>query len=159
MIEAVNKTCTRALIVNEDLVCLCEDIADYINGKDELWPIHKSEIIHTIESYSPKHTRAINGTNTTYNWLNHLNESWHNYYNPDYINCGPDIEAVVPSSHLNKIKDLTSNMNYTPEEPGKGIISAIMNIFGFEEDGEEEPEDPEEKGIGGFFRRLFGFFR
>ncbi|MBW2994909.1 hypothetical protein KY312_01015 [Candidatus Woesearchaeota archaeon] len=142
MIEAVNKTCTRATIINDNLVCFCQDVADYINGKTEVWPEHKSSLVHMFNVTGPNLQKAYNGSNTTFNWFMHLNNSWHQYYNPSYINCMPDVESAIPHAHIEKIAEIVQDMDYTPEEPGKGVISKIMNMFGFgeEEDDEEEPE-------------------
>ncbi|MFC1742208.1 hypothetical protein ACFL3V_06755 [Nanoarchaeota archaeon] len=95
MQEAVNKTCKRAMILNENLVCLCEDVEAYLDGKDWLWPQHKDTLIHIFESYNPNEYYLYNSPNATFNWLLYLNNSWHTYYNPDYISCGQDMSGMT----------------------------------------------------------------
>jgi len=116
MKEAVSSTCERANVLNEDLVCLCEDVADYINGKEKLLPEHKEQIINMFENYQLNESVINNGAEVTFDWLNHLVNSWRATYNPQYIDCS--LKLKLPRDVIKNIEESIK----LPKLPEKQIL-------------------------------------
>jgi hypothetical protein len=113
MIEAVNKTCVRSGMLNHDMVCLCEDIAGYINGRDYLPEQHKQSIVHKMESHKPNMDIPYNGSLPTYQNILHLNNTWHTTYNPDRIECNPNFQMPLKDFNADSPKLILSHTTTT----------------------------------------------
>ncbi len=111
--EAVTLTCERSKNVNrylESLICLCEDVADYINGDESLASQTKEDLINTFSSRTINESLAHKGPQIAYDWFLYVNNSWHEYYNPEYISCEEPGLLIKPLlSNINKVsKDFTN---------------------------------------------------
>jgi len=103
MKEAVSETCESANVLNEDLVCLCEDVADYINGQERLLPEHKEDIISLFENRQINESVVRRKAKFTFDWLNYLIDSWHSTYNPEYVSCS--LKLKLPRSVVKNIEE------------------------------------------------------
>ncbi|MBW2964819.1 hypothetical protein KY363_05140, partial [Candidatus Woesearchaeota archaeon] len=94
MKEDVNDTCRYSHVFNKNLVCMCNDVAAYINGNDFLYWSHKQQFMRQFGMYNLSAHSIYNPPNVSMNGFRYLNNSWHHVYNPQYIDCSPDIEIA-----------------------------------------------------------------
>jgi hypothetical protein len=116
MIEAVNKTCEAVQILNEDMVCLCDDVADYVNDMHWLWPEDKNILIAMFQHLGVKESEIFRQANITASWFYYLNNSYSTLYNPDYVSCLPrfGLQRELRREVINALKN-SGQPNLTKE--------------------------------------------
>ena len=129
MEQAVNETCVSANVLNEDFVCLCGNIADYVNGMDWVWPVNRDDTVREVQYTTINESQVYRSANFTYDWLLYLNNSWHSVYNPAYIQpCGIKQAANLA---VNKaiFKAVRESVSQGPADNSNKVQRDILAIY------------------------------